>query len=103
MRAALEENIVGRALIFSSQAEKRHVVPRRQPREQLGGRLATVAGIEPRRKRHANEKSSPYVDVAFSFVIRSDTGPLLGNVGSIVAAAGPAEVLGPLPYSTFRD
>jgi hypothetical protein len=103
MRAALEENIVDRALIFSSQAEKRHVVPRRQPRQQLGSRLAAVARVEPRGKRRANEESSPNLDVAFSFVIGSDTGPSLGNVGIIVAAASPAEVLGPLPYSTFRD
>jgi N-acetylglucosaminyl-diphospho-decaprenol L-rhamnosyltransferase len=86
MRAALEENIVDRALIFSSQAKKRHLVPRRQPRQQLGGRLAAVARVEPGRKRRANEKSAPYVAVAFSFVLGSDTGPSLGNVGSIVAA-----------------
>jgi hypothetical protein len=103
MRAALEENIVDRGLIFSSQAKKRHLVPRRQPRQQLGGRLAAVARVEPGRKRRANEKSAPYVAVAFSFVLGSDTGPSLGNVGSIVAAPGPAEVPRPLPYSALSD
>jgi hypothetical protein len=77
--AALEENVVDRSLIFSSQAEKRHVVPRRQPCQQLGSRLAAVARVEPRRKRRANEKSSPNVKVAFSFVIGSDTRPALGK------------------------
>jgi hypothetical protein len=42
---AFEENGIHGLLIFSPEAEKRDVVPHRQPCQQLGSRLAAVAGV----------------------------------------------------------